>query len=108
MQLPIPSPKFLVLKEKVIIHQRQCVEHVKLVFLCQNQRIIDQSVEAFLKIGACEGRVKTVFGGVVEEVRGADILVLVMVDNAGFETVEGEEVEDFVGGMVLVFISIKL
>jgi len=41
------------------------------------------------------------FGGVVEEIGRANIFVFVVVDDGGFEDVEGEEVGDLVGGGIL-------
>lgn len=44
MQLAITLAELLLLNEKSIVHQAQCVEDVKFEFLGQDQRIIDERV----------------------------------------------------------------
>lgn len=92
MQLSISGTEFLVLQEQGIVKQGEGIEDIELVLLGDDECVIDEFVEALFKISAGVGRVQGVFRGVVEEVGCADSFVLGVVDDGGFEDVEGEEV----------------
>lgn len=95
MQLAITGAELLLLEEQAIIHERQGVEDVELVALGEDERIVDELVEALLQGGLVEGLLQADFGGVVEEVGDADDVVLGVADDGGFDAEEGEEVGDF-------------
>jgi hypothetical protein len=105
MQLAITLAELLLLDEQRIIHQTHGIKDVELEPLSEDQRIIHERIQARFQgrfvSGVQEGR----FGGVVEEVNGADFVVFGAFDDGRFEAVEGEEVGDFFGGWVLLDVS---
>ena len=92
MQLAITGTKFLIFQEERVVQQSQSIEDIELVLLSENERVVHEFVETLLKICAGVLRREGVLGGVVEEVGCADVLVVCVVNDRGFENVEGEEV----------------
>lgn len=102
MQLAITGAELLVLEEKCVVQQRQCVENVELELLGEDQGVVHELVKARLQVGAFVLGRKTVLRGVVEEVGGADLFVRCGGDHGGREDVKGEEVGNVLGRGVLV------
>ena len=104
MQLSIPSTKLLLFQKQCVIHQRQCIKHIKLILLRDDKRVVDKSIETRFKFGDIDGCGRgwdAGFGGVVEEICCADMVVFWVVYDGGLEGVEGEEVGDFLRIWVL-------
>ena len=80
MQLTISLSELLLIQEQRVVQQSQCIENIKLGLLRQDQRIVNQGVEADLEhrsIGAVKGGLRSV----VEEVCGTDGLVFWVPDD---------------------------
>ena len=100
MQLAVAGPKLLLLQEKRVIHQRQRVEHVKVLLLGQDEGIPHQRVQARPEGGAVVRRREGHVARVVKQVGGADGRVFLGLDDRGFKAIEGEKVGDFSGGVL--------
>lgn len=103
MELAVTTSEFLLVQKKRIILESESVEDIKLVFLGNNESVVDEGVESKFEIGLSEIGEEDCFGGVVEEVSCSDIVVFFVVDDGGLEAVEGEEVIDTLGGGVLSY-----
>lgn len=92
MQIPVAAAKVVLVENQRVVHERQGVEDVELELLAEDEGLVHQLVQARLerRLVRREGRL----AGVVEEVGGAEELVLGVVDDGGVEAVEGEEVGD--------------
>lgn len=92
VQVPVAAAEVVLVEDQRVVHERQGVEDVELELLAEDEGLVHQLVQARLerRLVGGEGRL----AGVVEEVGGAEELVLGVVDDGGVEAVEGEEVGD--------------
>lgn len=94
VQVPVATAKVVLVKHKRVVHEGQGIEHVELELLAENERLVYQLVQPLLEGGLVEGLREGRLGGIVEEVGGAEELVLSVVNDGGVKAVEGEEVGD--------------
>ena len=92
MQLTISATELLLLQEPIVILQRQSIEDVEFVFLGQDQGVVHECVETRLVVVEGGDGWDPERGGVVVAVGRSYVGVFCVVDYAGFEAVEGEEV----------------
>lgn len=95
MQLAITLPKFLLLNEQRVIQQRDSIEDIEFEFLSKDECIVHECVQTDLESWLVFWLLERDFCGVVEKIGGADFGVLYVLDDGGFENVEGEKVSDF-------------
>lgn len=106
MQLSVAATKLLLLQEQAVVHERQGVEDIQLGPLGENERIVDECVEASLERGLVERLAEAGFGGVVEEV--GDTQDIVALDDGRFYAEKGEEVGDFAIVLYIVLVSVEM
>ena len=92
MQLAIAAAKTLLFQEPIVVLQRQRIEDIELVLLSEDQGVVHECVETSFVIAEGGDGWDAESGGVVVAVGRADVGVQRVVDYAGFEAVEGEEV----------------
>jgi len=97
VQLTITRSKLLLLQEQRIVHERERVEHVKVVTLREDESVVDQLVQPLLEQYAILGLAEPGLGGIIEEVGCFDGGVFGGLDDGGFQAVEGKEVGNFSG-----------
>ena len=100
MQLAVAAAKLLLLEEEGVVHERQGVEDVEARLLGQHERVVDEAVEPRLERGPVRRLGQARLGGVVEEVGDAQRAVLRVVDDGRLDAEEGEEVGDFLVGVL--------
>ena len=99
MQLAVAGAELLLLKEEGVVHEGQGVEDVEAVALSEDERVVDEPVQACLEDRFVDAFADARLRGVVVQVGDPEDLVAGRLDDGRFDVEEGEEVGDF-----LVFI----
>lgn len=99
VKLPIASSKFELFEEQRVIVKRKCVEHIKVRLLSQDQSVIHQHQQTLFESLHVIG--ESCFGCIVVQVSSTHIVMLGILNDGGFEVVEGKEVGDLVRFRVL-------
>ena len=92
VQLPVAAAKLLLLEEEAVVHEGQGIEDVEFQILGQNQGIVAQFIHTSLVGRAVVRLSEAGFGGVVPHISDTQHVVLVVLNDRGFDAVEGEEI----------------